>query len=96
MQCLFTDRAERDLTEIRGFIAADNPVRALSFVGEVREACLGITNWPEANPVAVVLDGRSLRRLVFGRYLIFYLVEDENVIVVRVLHGARNVPDLLG
>ena len=33
----------------------------------------------------------GLRRFVVGRYLVFYLRQDEDIVVVRVLHGARDI-----
>jgi len=95
MQCLFTYRADKDLAEIGRFIASDDVSRAMSFVAELRQACRRLTEQPKANPVAVTLDGKRLRRLVFGRYLIFYLVETDRVVIVRVLHGARDIGRIL-
>ncbi len=91
MRCFFTHRAERDLTEIGRFIASNDVVRAASFVAEMRQTCEELTDRPKAYPVVVTCDERQLRRLVFGRYLIFYLVEPDNVVIVRILHGARDV-----
>lgn len=35
------------------------------------------------------------RLLIVGNYLVFYLVQDEEVLIVRILHGARLLnPDL--
>ena len=37
----------------------------------------------------------NLRYLPFGNYLIFYLPEEEGLVVIRVLHGARRIePEL--
>ena len=43
MRLAFTPLAEQDLEAIADYIAADNPVRALSFVRELRTQCQRIT-----------------------------------------------------
>jgi len=93
MQCLFSVIAERDLEEISDYIARDNPARAVSFLQEMRGQCLKITAYPEAAPLRPEL-GAGIRMLPFGRYLIFYTVHADHVRVERVIHGARNIPDL--
>jgi plasmid stabilization system protein ParE len=48
MQFRFSRRAEVDLEEITAYIARDNPVRAVSFVRELREHCRRLVAFPEA------------------------------------------------
>jgi toxin ParE1/3/4 len=36
----------------------------------------------------------GLRSFPFGRYVIFYRLNEYGVEIVRVLHGARNIPPL--
>lgn len=93
MDCLFSPLAELDLEEIGDYIARDNPVRAVSFVREMRERCAKLARMPLASPLRPEL-GESFRMVVFGNYLIFYKVESDSVRIERILHGARNIPDL--
>lgn len=90
MRCLLTEQAEADLEALGDYIAQDNPARAVTFVQEVRERCDTIAATPEAAPVAFRIDGIAVRRIVFGRYLIFYSVTVDSTVVLRVLHGARD------
>ena len=93
MKCIFSVIAEIDLEEIGDYIARDNPERAVSFIMGIREQCSNMTNYPEAAPLRPEL-GKGIRMLPFGHYLIFYTVNPENIRVERILHGARNIPDL--
>jgi plasmid stabilization system protein ParE len=43
--------AERDLDSIGDRIAGDDPLRAISFVGEIQEACLGLAGNRGAFPI---------------------------------------------
>ncbi|MBF0268159.1 MAG: type II toxin-antitoxin system RelE/ParE family toxin [Alphaproteobacteria bacterium] len=81
--------AIRDLGEIAEFIAQDNPVRAFTFIEEIKDAC---RTWAE-NP----LSGRArpeiaqgLRSFPHGNYVIFYRPLPDGIAVLRVLHGKRD------
>lgn len=45
MRIVFTGAAEADFESIGDFIAADNPLRAVSFVQELRQACEGLASF---------------------------------------------------
>ena len=91
----FTSQAERDLEEIADFIAADNPSRAVSFIREIRERCAKIAEAPLAYPARPEL-GDTLRSCVYGRYILFFQAADTHVLIVRVLHGSRDLARLFG
>lgn len=87
--------AESDLEDIADFIARDNPARALSFVQELRASCRNLADMPMGYPLVPRYEKRGIRRRVHGNYQIFYRVDDEQVYVVRALHGARDYEALL-
>ena len=91
----FSPEADADLEEIGDFIAQDNPVRALSFVVELRRRCADLADFPEAHPIYIRKRGKALRKAVHGNYLILYEVRPTLVWIVRILHGARNIRRLL-
>jgi toxin ParE1/3/4 len=90
-----TERALADLKAIARWIGSDNPERADSFSAELRRACLGLGNHSLSFPVADWIGGREIRKRVYGRYVIFYRVQTNDVEVLRVVHGARNWAALL-
>ena len=91
----FTDEAERDLEAIGDRIARDNPARALTFVAELRDACLWLADFPERFPLVPRYERHQVRHRVHGNYLIFYRVAAEQVVVLHVLHGAMDYAGLL-
>ena len=88
MQCLFSSLAERDLEEIADYIARDNPLRALSFIHELREHCRKIITFPKAASLCEEL-GQGIRFVPFGRYLIFYSEHPDKVRIERILSSFR-------
>lgn len=95
MRVVLTTAAEADLEEIGDWIAKDNPQRALTFVAELRECCLGLGRHPRAYPLVSRYEHHEVRRRVFGNYLVFFRVGDEAVTVLHVLHGARDYEAVL-
>jgi|TARA_R110000822_G_scaffold209083_7_gene344947 toxin ParE1/3/4 len=90
-----TAEAEADIESIGDFIARENPQRALTYVRELRKTCLSLGDAPLAFPLVPRYEAHGVRRRVHGNYLIFYRTETGRVVVIHVLHGARNYADIL-
>jgi toxin ParE1/3/4 len=86
-------RALDDLAEITDWIARDDPARARTFVDELREACRDLGPFPRAYPPAPQF-GETARRRLYGNYLIIYDLDDAGVIVLTVVHAARDLDRL--
>jgi toxin ParE1/3/4 len=84
-----------DLADIASFIKADNAERAESFVNEIQARCERLGFMPNAYPLVPRHEASGIRRCTFRDYLIFYRVGPEQVDVLHVLHGARDVDPLL-
>ncbi|MFM0053722.1 type II toxin-antitoxin system RelE/ParE family toxin [Caballeronia grimmiae] len=82
-----------DIEEIGDFIGIANPLRAETFVEELFQECHKIGRSPNAYPARDELQP-GLRLCAFGRYLIFFRIDDDQVTIARVLHSARNIPAL--
>ena len=95
MRLVFTPLAEQDLEAIADYIAVDNPVRALSFVRELRAQCQRIALNPSGYRLRQEL-GDGIRSCVHGNYVIFFESDPDAVLIVRILHGARDIPAVFG
>jgi len=94
MQLLITPLAAFDLEEIGDYIAQDSPVRAGSFVAELRLHCEKICLNPVGYRRRLELSN-DMRSCAHGNYVIFFEFTTDLVTIVRVLHGARDIPDAL-
>lgn len=81
-------RADEDLIEIWLWIARDDPAAADRLLDAMEARFEQLARHPFSGPARPDI-APGLRHLVAGAYLILYRVEDENVFVVRVLHGRR-------
>ncbi len=96
MKVSLAPEARADLKSISSWIDNDNPTRADSFVDELERACATLERRPYRFP-AVPAAGRDLRKRAYRDYLIFYRVLENQVEVVRIVHGKRDwVPLLKG
>lgn len=86
---VFSRLAESDLESVGDYIADDNPLRAVSFIDEIRDHCRKIATMPKAHPQRDDIAA-GLRMATHGEYLIFFREADGGVRVERILHGARD------
>jgi len=92
--------AKADVDSCADFIARDNLAASLRFCEAVERTFLGLANNPRSWP-RYEMDQPRLRELHkvsvngFRNYLVFYHMVGEVVEVMRVLHGARDLPSIL-
>jgi toxin ParE1/3/4 len=91
----FAPRAVRDLEEIAGYIAEDNPERATSFVDELERRCADLLHYPESGRDRSELAQR-LRSKPHGSYVNFYTPDIALIRIERILHGARDLEAAFG
>jgi plasmid stabilization system protein ParE len=95
MKVVFSAQAKAGLRDIALFIARDNKARAISFVRELREKARTVGDMPRALPLVPRYEHHGIRRRRYGNYLIFYRIEDDRIVVIHILHGARGYGPLL-
>jgi toxin ParE1/3/4 len=88
-----TESARADLREIRDYIANDNPAAARRFVERLRTQARKLAATP-----GIGRRREDLRPNLFsfavGRHILFYRPQPGGIVLVRVLHGARDLPAL--
>lgn len=90
-QARLTPQAANDLEEIEEYISRDNPDAAARLIQEIMETCELLGRHPEAGDERPKLR-KGLRGFPVGNYIIFYRIMGNKVEILRVLHGARNMP----
>ncbi len=90
----FRPQAVRDLEAIADYISTDNPMRARSFVQEIRERCRLLGDFPESARRFPEL-GKDAHILPYRNYVIIYRNLPRRVLISRVIHGARDILSVL-
>ncbi|WP_237066160.1 type II toxin-antitoxin system RelE/ParE family toxin [Loktanella sp. M215] len=85
--------ARADIMDIGDFIALDNRPRAASFVFEIEEKIVEVGERPDSFQKRDELH-KGLRHARHGRYLIFFIEVGDEVQIVRVIEGSRDLPRL--
>lgn len=94
---MLAPQARRDLLAAAGWIAKENPSAAAALRDAVVAAATRIGNHPRIGAVRAELAPQSIRFLVVSGfpYVIVYDGGREPPLILRVLHGARELPELL-
>ena len=92
---VLTPAARADLLEIFDYISQDNPDAAHRIVDELRAAMRRLAKMPEMGHSRQDLAREPLRFWPVYSYLIIYRPEQRPLQVVRVLHGSRDVRNIL-
>jgi len=90
---LFTSPARIDISGIAAYIAEDSIKAAEKFYDTVQAKCEELAQMPKMGKLRKELHP-SVRSFPFGSHVIFYIAQDDMIIVLRVLHGARDIPSL--
>ena len=92
-----TEAAFEDLAEIGHWILSEGaPEAAERWIAEVLQSLGSLAEMPSRCPLApenAEFD-RGIRHLLLGDYRALYVVQDEEVVVLHVRHGRRQVATL--
>jgi len=93
-EVVFRRAALRDLEDIVARIATDDPSAAQRFRERVLARIAVLRAFPESAQPRPEF-GADIRTIPIGRYIVLVRVVVPKVIVLRVIHGERDLPRLL-
>ncbi len=82
-----------DLVAIALHIAQANPIAANTWLDTIEQKCRLLASMPEMGRLRPELAA-DLRSWAVGEYVIFYQPAPDGIMVVRVLHGSRDLPSM--
>jgi len=94
MQIRWQDDAINDLLQVRRFIAMDNPSAAARVADRIRSAVPKLADQPGLGRPGRV-PGTRERVLAEIPYIIAYRVEENSLVILRVLHTSRKWPETI-
>jgi toxin ParE1/3/4 len=94
LELIKRESAARDLQRIARWIARDNPSAATAVVTRIDKQIRLLVEFPELGVARPELAS-GLRALVVDRFIIADLHDGARVEVVRIVHGARDLPRAL-
>lgn len=93
MRIRWMPAASRDLQSIESYIADDNPAAAGRVADTIYAAVARLIDHPHRGRPGKLVGTRELV-LSHLPYVVVYVVEDDLIDVVRIMHGARRWPEM--
>lgn len=84
-----------NLEDIVDHLAKDSAAYAAAFTQRIFEAGDRLKEFPELGRIVPEYDRRDLRELIFQGYRMLYRIDGEDVRVVVIIHGSRDLKRLL-
>jgi len=92
MNVHWTETAEGHLEAIHDYIARDSREYALRTVDRLTRRSQQIADFPLSGRKVPEFDRDQIREVIEGSYRIIYHIKPDQIDVLAVIHGARNVP----
>ncbi len=95
MQIKWTELALDDLVAIQSYLSKDSILYAKQFIEQIFNAVNHLEDFPEiGRRVPEAGERKDVRELIFQGYRIIYLMRTNNIFVITVIHGSRNLSDV--
>jgi len=90
----WTETALEDVDQVAAYIARDSARYAAALVHEALSTASGLGVMPERGRIVPELDRPDVRQLLIYGYRLVYQVTDESVVILGLIHGARDLQSL--
>lgn len=92
-QVVTLPQAEKDIRDAVRWMAQHTPKKSTEWGFDAVKAIRSLSTFPARCPFAPERQtfGLEIRHLIFGKYRILFIIEDETVYVLRVRHSAQDV-----
>ena len=91
MKIDWTEPSLLDLENMRDDIRKDSKYYATRFVEKIIEAVENLDELPQMGRTVPEAEEESIRELLLHNYRIIYRVEADRILVLTVIHGARDL-----
>ncbi len=91
MKVVWTATAQDHLDSIYAYIAHDSSIYALRMVDRITRRSQQIVDAPLSGRMVPEYQQEQIRELIEGSYRIIYFIRSEQIEVLAVIHGARNI-----
>jgi toxin ParE1/3/4 len=89
MRLRYTDTAFAEIQDIFLFIEAESPKAAAAVVAQIEHTIGLIRDFPHMGTVKYRQVVRMVPVRRYPKYLVFYAIEGDEIIILNVRHGAR-------
>lgn len=91
MKIEWTEPALLDLESIQDYIKRDSEYYAILFIERIIEAVESLEKFPEMGRSVPEAEEENIREILFYNYRIIYRMEIERILILTIIHGARDL-----
>jgi addiction module RelE/StbE family toxin len=91
MKIIWTEPAVDDLESIKNYIARDSEIYALQFVQKIINCIEKVCSFPKIGREVPEANNKNIREVIFSNYRIIYRIKRESILILAIIHGARDV-----
>jgi len=94
MKVKWTGTAIGDVKAIKTYISRDSPAYGRRFAQRIVDAAQSLDMLPLRGRPVPEANNENIRELLFGNYRIMYRIETSRVLIMTVIHGARDLSSM--
>ena len=91
MRIEWSEPAVLDLEGIKEFIERDSVYYAIEFTGRIIEMVEKLSDFPNLGRKVTEVEDEKVREIVFHNYRLIYKLSDESILVLAIIHAARDL-----
>jgi toxin ParE1/3/4 len=92
MKVRYTDTAAAEIRDITSYISAHNPTAADAVLAQIEHTIELLAGHPMLGPIKYEGSVRMLPVRHYPQYLLFYTIEQKEIVVLNLRHAARRRP----
>jgi toxin ParE1/3/4 len=91
---IWAEAAWMDLEQISDYIARDSTHYAAALVRELRDAARSLANFSHRGRIVPEIESPTIREILVRSYRLIYFTAGEDVAILGIIHGARDLKAL--
>ena len=95
MKVRWTHTAVRHLSAIHDYIAQDSPIYARRMVDRLTRRSQQIVTFPYSGRKVPEYEADDIREIIEASYRLIYRIQDNQIDILAVIHGAQTLPPAL-
>ncbi len=89
----WTQTARADLRAIHAYVSRDSKIYARRLVEKIKHSVARLRRFPRSAGMVLEWEKEDVREIPVGNYRVIYQLRDNKVIVLTVIHAAREIPE---
>lgn len=91
MKLIWSELSIRNLENLKAYIAQDSPRYAEIFITKLIESTENLLKFPAIGRKVPERDDDNLREIIYHNYRTIYLIGNDSIEIVTVVHGSRDL-----